>query len=76
MRTKPRPQSEADRLTKASLMFLSLVAILSVVLNQKKMESLSKLELQIIINDYKQKLYLSKKDRECFLLANKLISKK
>jgi hypothetical protein len=40
------------------------------------MESLSKLELQIIINDYKQKLYLSKKDRECFLLANKLISKK
>ena len=33
MRTKPRKQAEADKLTKASLLFLSIVTILSVILN-------------------------------------------
>ena len=37
------------------------------------MEALSKSELLKIISEFKQKSYLNKKDREAFILANKLI---
>ena len=40
------------------------------------MKNLTKLELLQIITDLKAQTYLSKKDRELFINANKLILKK